>query len=52
MEEVPIDLAEAVIPHHQQKRGTKATTSFVAFYKVGIYLCNEFEKIAGQKDYQ
>ena len=28
MEEVPIDLAEAVIPHHQWQRGIKATTTY------------------------
>ena len=28
IEEVHIDLAEAVIPHHQWKRGIKATTTY------------------------
>ena len=43
-----IDLAEAVIPHHQWQRGIKATTTHCVFVclcgSVCMFLCTEIPK--------
>ena len=47
IEEVPIDLAEAVIPHHQWQPGIKATTTYcVSSFVISICVCVCAESVA------